>query len=158
MNFADDSVACHTAGQFGREREVNQAIRLLEERPLLAVVGPSGAGKSSFVRAGLIPALKQSGEGWEAYIVRPGSRPLGALADLLRQLTDEDITTGHISARTTAAHPGARPPDSDDDRDSDDEADLSSADTAVRESDASISGVVSTMRVGTPAARRVPAR
>jgi len=43
----------------------------LHHHPLLVVAGPSGAGKSSFVRAGLIPALKRSGEGWEALIVRP---------------------------------------------------------------------------------------
>ena len=40
------------------------ALRL-REQPLVGVVGPSGVGKSSFVRAGVMPALKASGEPWE---------------------------------------------------------------------------------------------
>ncbi len=53
----------------------------------MAVIGPSGAGKSSLVRAGVIPALKRSGEGWDAHIVRPGREPLAALAAMLGALT-----------------------------------------------------------------------
>ncbi|MCG8424618.1 MAG: protein kinase [Proteobacteria bacterium] len=68
---------------FGRDRVVARMVRLLAERPILAIVGPSGAGKSSFVRAGLIPALKRSGESWTAHIMRPGPRPVAALAELL---------------------------------------------------------------------------
>jgi WD40 repeat protein/serine/threonine protein kinase len=68
---------------FGRERIVEQMAARLGEQPLLAVVGSSGAGKSSLVRAGVIPALKRGGESWESYVVRPGPRPLAALADLL---------------------------------------------------------------------------
>src|SRR5262249_32562567 len=52
------------------------------------VTGPSGAGKSSFVRAGVIPALKRSGALWETFIVRPGRRPLAALADVLAQVSE----------------------------------------------------------------------
>jgi len=52
----------------------------------MAVVGPSGAGKSSFVRAGLVPALKRSGEAWESLVTRPGRDPLGALTNLLAPL------------------------------------------------------------------------
>src|SRR5262249_18286478 len=37
----------------------------------------------SFVRAGVIPALEHGGEAWEAFVLRPGPRPLEALADLL---------------------------------------------------------------------------
>ena len=33
-------------------------VATLRERPLVGVVGPSGVGKSSFVRAGVVPALK----------------------------------------------------------------------------------------------------
>jgi WD40 repeat protein/serine/threonine protein kinase len=69
----------------GRQREVVALLERLRNQPLGVVVGPSGAGKSSFVRAGLIPALKRSGERWEALILRPGPRPLAALAELLAQ-------------------------------------------------------------------------
>jgi serine/threonine protein kinase len=68
---------------FGRARAITEGLTRLEGWPLLAVVGPSGAGKSSFVRAGIIPALRRSGEPWEASIIRPGPRPLAALAELL---------------------------------------------------------------------------
>jgi WD40 repeat protein/serine/threonine protein kinase len=68
---------------FGRARAIGEATARLADRPLLAVVGPSGAGKSSFVRAGVIPALERAGDAWEAFVVRPGPRPLAALAELL---------------------------------------------------------------------------
>ncbi|WP_437294161.1 nSTAND1 domain-containing NTPase [Sorangium sp. So ce426] len=42
-------------------------------------------GKSSFVRAGVIPALKRSGEGWEALVLRPGREPMEALAHLFNR-------------------------------------------------------------------------
>nr|AYM54056.1 protein kinase [Byssovorax cruenta] len=74
---------------FGRERDITSALGRLRHNALLAIAGPSGAGKSSFVRAGIIPALKRSGEGWEAFIVRPGGRPLAALAELCAQVAPE---------------------------------------------------------------------
>jgi WD40 repeat protein len=82
---------------FGRERVVEQVVARLAKQPLLAVVGPSGAGKSSLVRAGIIPALRRGGEPWETYVVRPGPRPLAALAELLVQ---------HASQRSTQSGAG----------------------------------------------------
>ncbi|HEU4410062.1 MAG TPA: protein kinase [Polyangiaceae bacterium] len=67
---------------FGRDADVAAVAQRLRHQPLVAVVGASGAGKSSFVRAGLIPALKRSGERWEAFVVRPGRRPLLALGEV----------------------------------------------------------------------------
>ena len=68
---------------FGRTREIASAVARLHSVPLLGVVGPSGVGKSSFVRAGVIPALKQSGEHWEAMVIRPGRHPMAALANIV---------------------------------------------------------------------------
>ncbi|HMG24399.1 MAG TPA: protein kinase [Kofleriaceae bacterium] len=65
---------------FGRNREIAAMVTRIRDRPLMAVVGSSGVGKSSFVRAGLVPALKRSGETWETLVVRPGRKPLDALA------------------------------------------------------------------------------
>ena len=65
---------------FGRAGEVAAAVTRLRDQPLLGVVGPSGVGKSSFVRAGLVPALKLSGEKWSSIVVRPGRQPMAALA------------------------------------------------------------------------------
>jgi serine/threonine protein kinase len=78
---------------FGRDRDIDQVVTELRSRPLVAIAGPSGTGKSSLVRAGVIPALKRSGEGWDAHIVRPGREPLAALAALLGA-----ITHGHGSS------------------------------------------------------------
>jgi len=68
---------------FGRNREVAAMVTRIRDRPLMAVVGSSGVGKSSFVRAGLVPALKRSGEVWETLVIRPGRKPLEALAGII---------------------------------------------------------------------------
>jgi serine/threonine protein kinase len=68
---------------FGRARETAALVHHLQDRPLLGVVGPSGAGKSSFVRAGVVPVLKRSGEPWESFVIRPGRTPLAGLASLV---------------------------------------------------------------------------
>ncbi|HET7501595.1 MAG TPA: protein kinase [Kofleriaceae bacterium] len=68
---------------FGRNREVAAMVTRIRDRPMMAVVGSSGVGKSSFVRAGLVPALKRSGEVWESLVIRPGRAPLDALAGII---------------------------------------------------------------------------
>ncbi|HRE88907.1 MAG TPA: protein kinase, partial [Myxococcota bacterium] len=68
---------------FGRSREVAAMTQRLRERPLMGVIGPSGIGKSSFLRAGVVPALKNSGENWEIRVIRPGNEPLMAVAGLI---------------------------------------------------------------------------
>ncbi len=79
---------------FGRDRDIEQIVTELRNRPLVAVVGSSGVGKSSLVRAGVIPALKRSGEGWDACVMRPGRSPLAALASVLAQLAATTRVTG----------------------------------------------------------------
>jgi serine/threonine protein kinase len=91
---------------FGRDRDVEQIVGELRSRPLVAVVGPSGAGKSSLVRAGVIPALKRSGEGWDAHVVRPGRAPLAALAGVLAQLHGPPGETGQRDDRAAGALAG----------------------------------------------------
>jgi eukaryotic-like serine/threonine-protein kinase len=73
---------------FGRKQDIAATVARLRDAPLVGVVGPSGVGKSSFVRAGIAPALKSSGESWEVMIVRPGRYPLSALASALESLRD----------------------------------------------------------------------
>ena len=68
---------------FGRTREINTVAAKLHGSPLIGIVGPSGVGKSSFVRAGVIPALKQSGEAWETMVIRPSRHPMAALANIV---------------------------------------------------------------------------
>jgi len=83
---------------FGRGKDVIRAVARLRDLPLVGVVGPSGVGKSSFVRAGVVPALKGTGEAWETFIVRPGRSPLEALASLIQPLTRSG-STGEVSGQ-----------------------------------------------------------
>nr|MCU0687016.1 protein kinase [Polyangiaceae bacterium] len=68
---------------FGREAEAAAVLGRLRSQPLVAVAGPSGAGKSSLVRAGVVPALRHTSPETEVTVLRPGRRPLEALAELL---------------------------------------------------------------------------
>ncbi|MFN0247763.1 MAG: protein kinase domain-containing protein [Kofleriaceae bacterium] len=72
---------------FGRTRDVARMVSRVRELPLTGIVGPSGVGKSSFVRAGVGPALKGSGERWEVVTIRPGKYPLSSLASVLERTT-----------------------------------------------------------------------
>ena len=72
---------------FGRGRDVTRMVTRVRELPLTAIVGPSGVGKSSFVRAGVGPALKASGETWDVVTLRPGRYPLAALATVIERLS-----------------------------------------------------------------------
>jgi WD40 repeat protein/tRNA A-37 threonylcarbamoyl transferase component Bud32 len=67
---------------FGREAELDAAMERLRQEPFLAVVGPSGAGKSSFVRAGVIPRLREMADSL-ILKVRPGRHPVRTLAHRL---------------------------------------------------------------------------
>ncbi|MEM9493928.1 MAG: hypothetical protein AAGC55_32575, partial [Myxococcota bacterium] len=54
--------------------------------------------KSSFVRAGIVPALKHSGETWSAEVVRPGRAPMESLARLIASVLDH--VTGHSGSHS----------------------------------------------------------
>ncbi|HWN67153.1 MAG TPA: protein kinase, partial [Haliangium sp.] len=84
---------------FGRTREISTVVAKLHGTPLLGIVGPSGVGKSSFVRAGIIPALKQSGEPWEAMVIRPGRHPMAALANVVVPM----LSTGNTDVTAQVA-------------------------------------------------------
>ncbi|HEY1552245.1 MAG TPA: serine/threonine-protein kinase, partial [Kofleriaceae bacterium] len=68
---------------FGRDHDVLRTVTRVREQPLVGIVGPSGVGKSSFVRAGVVPALKASGEPWEVHLLRPGRQALATLANVI---------------------------------------------------------------------------
>ncbi len=77
---------------FGRERDTATVLGRLRNQALVVVAGPSGAGKSSFVRAGVIAALKRAEGQWESFIVRPGRTPLSALAEVLTRVSEASTT------------------------------------------------------------------
>jgi serine/threonine protein kinase len=91
---------------FGRDGDIFSLVTRVRSQPLTAAVGPSGAGKSSLVRAGLIPALERSGEGWAAHVVRPGRSPLTVLANVLSSLSQAPSNGGEL---TGGADAGAQP-------------------------------------------------
>jgi serine/threonine protein kinase len=72
---------------FGRSRDIARMAARIREYPITGIVGPSGVGKSSFIRAGVGPALKASGERWDVVTLRPGRQPLAALASVVQKLT-----------------------------------------------------------------------
>ena len=73
----------------GREVEVEQCLRRLEERSLLVVLGASGSGKSSLVRAGVVPALRRSGRA--AVVLTPGAAAAASLAAALANAGPDDV-------------------------------------------------------------------
>jgi WD40 repeat protein/serine/threonine protein kinase len=88
---------------FGRDADIDATIGKLRHHQLVAIAGPSGVGKSSFVRAGVIPALKRAGRQMEAFVVRPGRHPLVALADVLGFFADTAVDAGALDESTPAA-------------------------------------------------------
>lgn len=75
---------------FGRSKEVAALVARVHDWPLLAVVGPSGVGKSSFIRAGVVPALRAFGTDWQVLVMRPGRTPLLSLANALTPILNPE--------------------------------------------------------------------
>ena len=66
---------------YGREKEVENLLQIIQKNKLITLTGPSGSGKTSLVNAGLIPRLKkgflgQSGVEWAICSFRPGISPI----------------------------------------------------------------------------------
>jgi WD40 repeat protein/ABC-type branched-subunit amino acid transport system substrate-binding protein/DNA-binding SARP family transcriptional activator len=66
---------------FGRERLTARLVSRLHSEHFVAVIGASGSGKSSLVRAGLVPALRQSvgADIRDVRVLTPTMHPLDAL-------------------------------------------------------------------------------
>ena len=89
---------------YGRDDEVAAFLERLHTDVVVPVVGPSGAGKSSFVRAGVIPRLREQGS-WHILRFRPGNQPLHTLADrLLAGDSTGSVVTAHGSTRDPRTH------------------------------------------------------
>jgi hypothetical protein len=92
---------------YGRSREIGAVVARLRSCPLVALAAPSGVGKSSLVRAGVVPLLKRSGEGWDTFIVRPGRSPLTSLCAILRELTSAGSAPTAASIEVEGDDPAA---------------------------------------------------
>ena len=70
---------------YGREKEVENLLQILQKDKLVTLIGSSGSGKSSLINAGLIPRLEkgflaQAGNQWAICKFRPGISPIENLA------------------------------------------------------------------------------
>lgn len=77
---------------FGRTREIAAMVRKLDDTTIIPIVGASGSGKSSFVRAGLVPRLRESGR-WQTIVIRPGARPFESLVRGLLGHADDELAS-----------------------------------------------------------------
>jgi|APLak6261679142_1056127.scaffolds.fasta_scaffold00202_24 tRNA A-37 threonylcarbamoyl transferase component Bud32 len=82
----------------GREAELDAALERLRHDPLVPIVGPSGVGKSSFVFAGLVPRLKETGA-WTVVSLRPGRTPWVSLATALG--SSPNVLSAHLGGLVT---------------------------------------------------------
>ena len=92
---------------FGRATETERLLaRVVDEGATgsaLLVIGPSGSGKSSLVRAGLLPRLSSHSR-WRALTpIKPGRRPIRALAAELAH-TAKELDTGLEWTTSTVLH------------------------------------------------------
>ncbi|MBM4343381.1 MAG: SUMF1/EgtB/PvdO family nonheme iron enzyme [Deltaproteobacteria bacterium] len=83
----------HCAHFFGRDAEIDALVERMRRSSVVPVVGPSGVGKSSLVQAGLIPRLREA-RPLHLVSLRPGERPLLALAARLVELDSSAVTAG----------------------------------------------------------------
>ncbi|WPD23382.1 MAG: trypsin-like peptidase domain-containing protein [Candidatus Electrothrix scaldis] len=74
---------------FGREPDADALRETIARQPLTAVIGASGSGKSSLVLAGVIPALRKTGD-WLIADCRPKKQPFYELAACLVPLLYDD--------------------------------------------------------------------
>ncbi|NPC83003.1 TIR domain-containing protein, partial [Pyxidicoccus fallax] len=95
---------------FGREADIPRVLERLARHPFVAVVGASGVGKSSLVLGGVLPRLKPL-ESWPGpalhlRTMRPGDRPLRALADQLATLVPpgERLATAEALVQRMSQH------------------------------------------------------
>jgi formylglycine-generating enzyme required for sulfatase activity len=107
----------HSPVYFGREREVREVFdRLHTHRPrFLLVSGDSGVGKSSFVEAGLLPLLEESGLPgapectWVRMVPSGGPHPFDALMRALdahaKQAGRDPFQTGEALCQNPARLP-----------------------------------------------------
>ena len=70
---------------YGREKEVEGLLQILQKDKLVTVIGAPGTGKSSLINAGLIPRLEegflaQAGKQWSVCKFRPGISPIENMA------------------------------------------------------------------------------
>ncbi|MCB9461534.1 MAG: protein kinase [Anaerolineaceae bacterium] len=87
---------------FGRNDLIERLLKRLDSSQtnsqFLAVVGPSGSGKSSVIKAGLLPAVRESrlnDEPWYITEMVPGTHPFEELEAALLKIAPNDVPDLH---------------------------------------------------------------
>jgi RecA/RadA recombinase len=91
---------------FGRKRQLDDLLVLLQTQRIINLVGPAGSGKTSLIEAGLVPILEKghpgiSGRDWAICSFRPGISPI---ANLSHALTTPDLLFPGLSPASSDAH------------------------------------------------------
>ena len=78
---------------YGREKEIENLLQIIQKNKLITLTGVSGSGKTSLINAGLIPRLKkgflgQSGKEWSICKFRPGVNPI---ENMIAALTNSGV-------------------------------------------------------------------
>ena len=78
---------------YGREKEVENLLQIIQKNKLITLTGVSGSGKTSLINAGLIPRLKkgflgQAGKEWSICKFRPGANPI---ENMIAALTNSGV-------------------------------------------------------------------
>lgn len=92
---------------FGRQGQIDALLDLLSRNRVVVVTGRSGCGKSSLVRAGLLPdllggLLAPGNQVWRVIDMRPGARPIEALAAAF--VKGEDSFSPEFGSERAAVH------------------------------------------------------
>jgi WD40 repeat protein/energy-coupling factor transporter ATP-binding protein EcfA2 len=87
---------------FGREKEVENLLQIIQKNKLITLTGASGSGKTSLVNAGLIPRLKkgflgQAGKEWSVCSFRPGVNPI---ENMIAALTNSGVFNTDLRSNT----------------------------------------------------------
>ena len=91
---------------FGRKRQIDDLLVLLQTQRIINLVGPSGSGKTSLIQAGLIPVLEKghpgiAGRDWSICTFRPGVSPI---VNLSHALTSPDLLYPDLPPASSDAH------------------------------------------------------
>jgi WD40 repeat protein/energy-coupling factor transporter ATP-binding protein EcfA2 len=73
---------------FGREKQIQDVIKILGNSGFITITGSSGSGKSSLIKSGIIPSIESGAlngdvNDWKIGILSPGYDPIGSLATCL---------------------------------------------------------------------------
>ena len=96
---------------YSREKQVEDALSIIQSSSFLAITGDVASGKSSFINAGLIPRIKNgfngiNGNQWSIVNFRPGISPIENLCHALSSdgnlyISDKSKTTDYNDYLTT---------------------------------------------------------